>query len=1556
MILKGGLRTAFVVLLIIGSSAWFRAPPVYGASVYDFVQSASSASWSSGAGALPFPGSTSDSRGFALNLVDAQLEDDSTYPSVLESHPQWVTDGYITGVYPPQTIAQGTQLRVKTGFLKGATGSDGVNFEVVLDVNQVQHSLVNLHSSYDGELDEATVDLSQYAGQTGRFILTVKAGKSSGQDWAVWAEAKVESTALPDLKVMDVYLTGSTVYYKLKNVGSASVGGQSAPASFTNVLMVDGKQVAYDSYTGTLSPGQQTTRSFNYVFKQTPPLNVVMVCADWDQKVTESDEDNNCLEEGWALGYPDLRAYGLRWSPPAVTLGRTVHLVPEIENIGEADSPPCEVEFRVDDVSIGSLTIPAIPVGMRLSDVDGQISLVWAPDELGEHEVVFTVDAEGEVDESDEANNLAGDTIDVLSEDSTPPTASIYPTPLKLFGEPIDETDNVTFVAGASDPSGVQSITIYVDGMAKKMVYNSTTCRYNAGFLPRLSTVHYAAGVYDKAGNYFLTPTYTLTIESHYSQPAQVDIEVNPAEPTEVDAVTFTATASYPYGIDKLRIYLNGHKVAEEEDATSLSITRGPWVSDYTASYFAEAIDADGRTRRTPEMSFTVGGLERYNVKNISAYVDREIFVVSDLDWRLVCQLVPIAVWKDMHPTESVAVGSTYSFPALIYHEEEDGRFDADSVIRFIEQYAEYGRNRFGLRVTILGDPPDELVRLIESTVFMETRETGRVRVWRPTAVTTTSTIVSLRSTVIDGGISFSSTGGLGGALMERWGVGATVSGEGATGVVPMDDIYTDEEERSLREEYWSTLNVYVLSEDEYSTALMASVYASLLDAPLILQGYYDVDELYHKSVYLVGDFTDDEVEALRSGGVNILSRLTLNQLRRNYVAATGTNKLILVNPLDLWTNHRRDYVTDEGGTVSYLFGKHSLAAPFLAADKKEVIISIPSSSYPEIDAYVKESFETLMPGSGLKYLTIMATPEAIPIARANVPNPVAINGGTIYYQGQRYIDTDIVMNNLRGDDEDYLFAEPRMQFSPACSGEVVAWVDEDTWGDIWYRRVPTGTNVRLTGTGAPWAGQSRPAVYGTKIVWQDGRNGNWDIYMHNVVTGITTRVADSTDMDEQPAMWGSRIVWQRLVGNNWRIMCYDTSTGTETRVTAGYPYTYEKPAIWENRIVYVSWRGGENWDVFMSTLGTTIVETRITNNPSMQWMPKVYGDRIVWQDNRNGDWDIYMYSISTATETRLSSGDIDQVLPNIWGDNVVWLERGTDGFWYIVHHDLRTGLSRRIIRTEVSADDGPLWLELDGRYYGSNVNMGHQDIAVGRIYGITVADASAYVARDLFYERIDKNKDALVVVREDHQAGIDDPTSSVWLEPYARSHYWTDEMEDHFRDVYFYAGYDEVDPNSRTIYNKYDEVGLVVFVDHGIMDGFASTMDSYHMQNIKMQLQPVTIIDLACLTGAYNVMATVGDPTDLMSAQHIRRGAMVYMGATDVSYWHNMFDNILDGIYNEGKTIGEVYMEARNEDYDDDVWCFSLTLQGDIFYALHGDPTFKPKWEAWVREEVWYP
>jgi len=78
---------------------------------------------------------------------------------------------------------------------------------------------------------------------------------------------------------------------------------------------------------------------------------------------------------------------------------------------------------------------------------------------------------------------------------------------------------------------------------------------------------------------------------------------------------------------------------------------------------------------------------------------------------------------------------------------------------------------------------------------------------------------------------------------------------------------------------------------------------------------------------------------------------------------------------------------------------------------------------------------------------------------------------------------------------------------------------------------------------------------------------------------------------------------------------------------------------------------------------------------------------------------------------------------------------------------------------------------------------------------------------------------------------------------------------------------------------------------------------------------------------------------------ENIRRGAMVYMGAVDASYWHRMFDNILEGVFIEGKTIGEAYLEARNEDYYVKLGNACRERRGDAFYALYGDPTFRPKW-----------
>ncbi|MEM3665708.1 MAG: hypothetical protein QW222_01345 [Candidatus Bathyarchaeia archaeon] len=184
-----------------------------GSMAYDFIEQASNASWRSGSGALPFPGSPDDSRGFARYVYNATLEDGSLWKRVLETHPQWVNDGYILGRYPKQTIPENVQLRVKIGFLYGATGTDGATFQVLfMDEKENMYSILSYKVTYDSQLNLIVKDLAFLTGKTGYFILRVDAGKSSGQDWAVWAEARIETTALPDQnppKVTIVHSPGS---------------------------------------------------------------------------------------------------------------------------------------------------------------------------------------------------------------------------------------------------------------------------------------------------------------------------------------------------------------------------------------------------------------------------------------------------------------------------------------------------------------------------------------------------------------------------------------------------------------------------------------------------------------------------------------------------------------------------------------------------------------------------------------------------------------------------------------------------------------------------------------------------------------------------------------------------------------------------------------------------------------------------------------------------------------------------------------------------------------------------------------------------------------------------------------------------------------------------------------------------------------------------------------------------------------------------------------------------------------------------------------------------
>ena len=162
------------------------------AVIYDFVASAPHAQWKSGAGLLPFPGTSGDSRGFAYPINTPHLEDDSldSAPGLL-AVPQNKFNGYIQATYPEFQVAQGDRLQTLVNCEFGATGCY-VTFRIdYLLPNGVQRTLWSWKEAYDKRFYRADLDLSPLVGQKVRFVfMLLSTGFASG-DRALWGSPRI---------------------------------------------------------------------------------------------------------------------------------------------------------------------------------------------------------------------------------------------------------------------------------------------------------------------------------------------------------------------------------------------------------------------------------------------------------------------------------------------------------------------------------------------------------------------------------------------------------------------------------------------------------------------------------------------------------------------------------------------------------------------------------------------------------------------------------------------------------------------------------------------------------------------------------------------------------------------------------------------------------------------------------------------------------------------------------------------------------------------------------------------------------------------------------------------------------------------------------------------------------------------------------------------------------------------------------------------------------------------------------------------------------------------
>ena len=408
----------------------------------------------------------------------------------------------------------------------------------------------------------------------------------------------------------------------------------------------------------------------------------------------------------------------------------------------------------------------------------------------------------------------------------------------------------------------------------------------------------------------------------------------------------------------------------------------------------------------------------RENQKNMSLYSDKELFLISDKNWKDVLPFVSASVWtgdeldcqRGYNTPEDVCV-----YPMLIYHEEENfvpfiddyisevkincgtegisfklklkdsqdnfiaesdshiptknyelHSFTFNTPINKEEMYkiessgtdhcgfgvgnpyvfGEYSKEpSYDLSMEIFGDDSISIFDIDSSIYFMQQYSPDRVSVIGQTPQ------------------------GLDNLLVAEPELGAGLSG---------DQIQRIGVENYL--DYWSSYGDVVYVEDDYELALLASTYASLINAPLVIEGSEPVGlDMVGRNVACVGSPT----------GMSCDEQYGLEELQQKYVEMTDTDKIILVNPNDLDIKVDEVFLPEKSPNPIYeIYSGTSLVAPILASAKQELILT---NSLEESIDFTDQMRNNIISSDILirdkiilydfnpKYLTIMATPSVIP-------------------------------------------------------------------------------------------------------------------------------------------------------------------------------------------------------------------------------------------------------------------------------------------------------------------------------------------------------------------------------------------------------------------------------------------------------------------------------------------------------------------------------------------------------------------------------------------------
>ena len=277
--------------------------------------------------------------------------------------------------------------------------------------------------------------------------------------------------------------------------------------------------------------------------------------------------------------------------------------------------------------------------------------------------------------------------------------------------------------------------------------------------------------------------------------------------------------------------------------------------------------------------------------------------------------------------------------------------------------------------------------------------------------------------------------------------------------------------------------------------------------------------------------------------------------------------------------------------------------------------------------------------------------------------------------------DYDVYVADMNNPEEPLvvIIGDANDQMQPAVFEDIVVWQDFIIWQgsgdwDIWASNI--AEQPELFAVSSIFGNDEQfPAIHGNIVLWQDGAEGDYNIFGADITdleSPAEFAVANFELNQRRPDVYRNTVVWQDSFFGDEDIFAADIwmrNRPTEFAVSLA-EFDQQRPAIWGETVVWADNYFGD-MDIYAADLSATLkagisdpnefLEFAIAARQGEQTNPDIDQNIVVWQDNRNGDWDIYGYNLTTRQEFQITNNPHDQTNPAISGNTVVW-EDSRDG------------------------------------------------------------------------------------------------------------------------------------------------------------------------------------------------------------------------------------------------------------------------------------------------------